>query len=160
MKMLTYRSLLAALCLAVTLSSSVMAQGRSPLLDKIVRSVRHADPQWHFVAGVCDCPALVQAQTSYAFGGWHHGKLTSTRHLSIYISYVPTAKNAADWIIDLARRNAVTGWHRELYPLADDAYLWVLDNRYAYLYFRRGATVVELSGALDDVKFLSSVVLK
>jgi hypothetical protein len=25
----------------------------SPLLDEIVQSVQHADPQWHFVPGVC-----------------------------------------------------------------------------------------------------------
>jgi hypothetical protein len=153
--MLTYRSLFATLFLAMTLSSSAAAQGRSPLLDEIVQSVRQADPQWHFVPGVCTCPALVQSQLSYALGGWHHGKLTSSRHVSIYISYVPTSASAADWMVDLGRRNVVTGWRREPYPFADEAYLWISDNRYAYLYFRNGATVVELSGALDDVKFFA-----
>jgi len=83
-----------------------------------------------------------------------------SRHLSIYISYVPTAKAAADWMIDLRRRNVGTGWRREPYPLADDADLWISDNGYAYLYLRKGTTVVELTGALDDVQFFSSHVNK
>jgi hypothetical protein len=88
-------------------------------------------------------------------GGWHYGKLTSSRHVSIYISYVPTPKSAADWMVELRSRNVVTGWHREQYPFADEAYLWTSDDGHGYLYFRNGATVVELSGTLGDVKFFA-----
>jgi len=136
-------------------SVNTAAQGRSPLLDEIAVSIRKANPKWHFVPAVCTCPALVQSQSSYAEGGWYFRKLTSSRHVSIYISYVPTSASASDWMADLGRRNVVTGWHREPYAFADDAYLWTSNTGHAILYFRNGSLVVEVSGALDDVKFFA-----
>jgi hypothetical protein len=56
---------------------------------------------------------------------------------------------------DLGRRNVVTGWHREPYAFADDAYLWTSNTGHAILYFRNGSLVVEVRGALDDVKFFA-----
>jgi hypothetical protein len=151
----THRSLFLGIFLIFAASVQAPAQGRSPLLDKIVASVRTANPKWHFIPGVCTCPRLVQSQSAYAFGGWHLGKLTSRRRVSIYISYVPTSTSAADWMADLGRRNVVTGWRREHYAFADEAYLWTSNTGYAYLYFRNGSLVVEVSGALDDVKFFA-----
>ncbi len=151
----TYRSLLLGIFLIFAASVHSAAQGRSPLLDGIVASVRKANPKWHFIPAVCTCPRLVQSQSSYAFGGWHLEKLTSRRRVSIYISYVPTSASAADWMADRGRRNVETGWHREHYAFANEAYLWTSNTGYAYLYFRNGSLVVEVSGALDDVKFFA-----
>jgi hypothetical protein len=88
-------------------------------------------------------------------GAWYLGKLTSRRHVNIYISYVPTAASAAVWMADLGRRDVVTGMHREPYPFADEAYLWTSSTGHAFLYFRNGSLVVEISGGLDDVKFFA-----
>jgi len=148
-------SLLLATVLILAASGQAAAQGRSPLLDKIVASIRKANPKWHFVPAVCCCPLLVQSQSSYAFGGWHFGKLTSRRHVSIYISYVPTSARAAKWMDDLGRREVVTGWHRAPLTFADEAYLWTSKAGYAYLYFRDGSLIFEVSGAVDDVKFFA-----
>ncbi len=151
----TSRSISPAILLILAASVSVAAQGRSPLLDEIVVSVRKASPKWHFIPAVCTCPALVPSQSSYAFGGWHLGKLTSPRRVQIYVSYVPTEAIAADWMSDLGRRNVETGWWRTQYRLGDEASLWTSDSGYAYLYFRSGSIVVEISGALNDVKFFA-----
>ena len=153
--MLTYRSLLPAILLIFAASVPIAAQGRSPLLDRIVASVRKANPKWHFSPAICTCPGLVPSQSSYAFGDWYLGKLESRRSVSVYISYVPTSASAADWMIDLVQRKVEPGWHRERYPLADEAYLWTSDTGSAYLYFRSGSIVVEVRGALDDVKFFA-----
>jgi hypothetical protein len=150
-----YRSVFVTIFLILAACLPASAQGRSPLLDKIVASVRKANPKWHFIPGVCTCTRLVPSQTSYAFGGWHPGKLTSRRRVSIYISYVPTTADAADGMAEIGRRDVVSGWQRQRYTFADEAYLWTAENGYAYLYFRKGAIVVELSGALDDVKFFA-----
>ena len=150
-----HRLLFPALLMILSTSVPSATQGRSSLLNRIVASVKKANPKWHFIPGVCTCPALVRSQSSYAMGGWHLGKLTSRRHVSIYISYVPTPASATDWMADLAQRNVEKGWHREHYPLPDEAYLWTSDAGYAYIYFRSGSIVVEVSGAHDDVKFFA-----
>lgn len=149
------RSLLLAILLIVSVAGPVAPQGRSPLLDRIVAAVRKANPKWHFI-GVCTCAALVPSQASYAAGGWHLGKLTSTRHVSIYISYVPSLASATDWMSGFGRGDLVTGWQRERYAFADDAFLLTSNIGYAILTFRSGSIIMEISGALDDVKFFAS----
>src|SRR6476660_1436669 len=128
----TYRFLLFGTCLIFAASVHTAAQGRSPLLDKIVESVRKVNPKWHFIPAICTCPVLVPSQSSYAFGAWHFGKLTSDRDVSIYISYVPTSARAADWMADLSRRDVVKEWHRGPYALGDEAYLWNSNTGYGY----------------------------
>jgi len=138
----TYRSLLLAIFLVFAVSVHTAAQGRSPLLDRIVASVRKANPKWHFIPDICTCPPLVPSQSSYAFGDWVRGKVNSRRQVSIYISYVSTSAGAAAWMADLGRRNLKTGWHREPYALADETDLLITDTGYAYLNFRNGSIVV------------------
>jgi len=58
-------------------------------------------------------------------------------------------------MIDLGRRDVATGWQRKRFPFIEEAYLWTSDSGYAYLYFRNGTIAVELSGAVDDVKFFA-----
>ena len=151
----THRSLVLGIFMILAASVDTAAQVRSPLLDRIVASVRKANPKWHFIPAVCMCPSLVQSQSSYAEGAWYLGKLTSRHHVSIYVSYVPTSDSAAKWMADLGRRNVVTGWYREPYPFAEEAFLWTANTGYAYLYFRNGSLIVEVSGMLDDVKFFA-----
>lgn len=153
--MVIHRSLFLAIFLIFAGSVPTGAQGRSPLLNRIEASVRKANPKWHFIPGVCTCPPLVQSQSSYAMGGWYLGKLTSSRRVSIYISYVPSPASAADWMAELGRRDVVTGWHREQYAFADEAYLWTSNTGSAYLYFRNGSIIIEIQGALDDVRFFA-----
>jgi hypothetical protein len=148
------QSLMLAL-LVLAISTQVGAQGRSPLLDKVVRSVNKHRPSWHFIPGVCTCPPLVPIQTSYAAGGWHPGNITSKRHVSIYISYVASVEDAAQWMAGLSQRDVVEGWRRDRYKLGDESYLWSANDGYSYLYFRKGSVVVELSGKAGDVKLFA-----
>jgi hypothetical protein len=147
--------MLPAILLILAAFTPATPQGSSPLLDRIVQSVRKTNPKWHFIPGFCTCPVLVRSQSAYAFGGMYYRKLTSPRRVLIYIASVPTSANATDWMADLRDRNARAGWQREQYWFADEAYLWTVDHGNAYLYFRNGAVIGELSGALDDVKFFA-----
>jgi hypothetical protein len=151
----TYRPVVLGILLLFAWPLRTAAQPRSPLLDEIVVSVRKANPKWHFVNAVCTCPALVPSQSSYVAGGWYFGKLTSRRHMSIYISYVPTSVAAAEWMAELGRWNVVAGSHRQAVTFADEAYLLTSDNGYAIFTFRNGSVIVEVSGALNDVKFFA-----
>jgi len=132
-------------------STQVGAQGRSPLLDNVVRSVKQHQPAWQFIPGVCTCPLLVPSQISYAMGGWHLGDITSKRRVTIYISYLPSVQDAAKWMAGLSQQDVVEGWRREKYMLGDESYLWSADDGYSYLYFRQGSLAVELSGNVEDV---------
>src|SRR5258705_12824570 len=76
--------------LVFTASIQVGAQGRSPLLDKVVKSVKKHRPLWYFIPGVCTCPALVSNQLSYAMGGWHLCGVASKRHVRVYVSTIPS----------------------------------------------------------------------
>jgi len=154
------RSLLLALLLLVIPSVPLFAQGRSALINEVVRSVRNANPKWHFVAGFCTCPGLVRSQTAYAFGVMYHRKISDHRHVAIYIAYVPTVALAADWFRDLRDRNAANGWQQDEYKFADEAYLcWASDPRGASLYFRRKAAIVQISGSRTDVQFVAHTLL-
>jgi hypothetical protein len=153
--MLTNRSRFNALLLAIVVSISATAQTRAPLLDRIVQTVENTDSRWHFMAAFCTCPALIRSQTDYAFGEMYHGKLTDNRHVTIYVSYVPTSVIAADWMRDLRDRNTTARYPREEYRFADEAYLWIYDRGGASLYFRSGATIVALSGVRKDVQFFA-----
>jgi hypothetical protein len=158
--MSTNRSLLMALLLLVVAPTSGVAQGRSPLLDKIVRSVRGANSSWHFLPGFCTCPTLVRSQTAYAFGDMYHRRISDHRHVIIYIGYVPTTALAADWLRDLRDRNAANGWRRDEYKFADEAYLfWTSDAGSASLSFRRGAAIGQISGPRTDVEFFAHTLL-
>src|SRR6266511_4278233 len=138
-----------------TASIQVGAQGRSPLLDKVVRSVKKQRPLWYFIPGVCTCPALVSNQLSYAMGGWHLGGVASKRDVTIYIAYVPSVEDAAEWMEGLTKWNVAEGWHRDRYPLGDESYLSSADDGYSYLYFRKGSVVLEVSGEDSDVKLFA-----
>jgi hypothetical protein len=129
----TYRPLVLGILLLFAWALRTAAQARSPLLDEIVVSVRKANPKWHFVNAVCTCQALVPSQSSYVAGGWYFRKLTSRRHMSVYISYVPTSAAAAEWMAELGRWNLVAGSHREAVNFADEAYLLTSDTGYAIL---------------------------
>jgi hypothetical protein len=150
--MSTHRSILPAILLILAAFTPATPQGSSPLLDRIVQSVRKTNPKWHFIPGFCTCPVLVRSQSAYAFGEMYYRNLTSGHRVLIYIAYVPTSAIAADWMTGLRDRNARAGWQREQYWFADEAYLWTVDHGNAYLYFRKGAVVAELSGALSDVE--------
>ena len=154
------RSLLMALLLLVIAPTSGVAQGRSPLLDEVVRTVRGANPTWHFVPGFCTCPALVPSQTAYAFGDMYHRKISDHRHVMIYIGYVPTRALATNSLRDLRDRNAANGWRRDEYKFADEAYLfWTSDVGGASLYFRRGPAIAQISGRRTDVEFFAHMLL-
>jgi hypothetical protein len=153
-------SLLLALLLSVTAPTSSIAQGRSPLVDKVVQSVTDANPKWHFLPGFCTCPALVRSQTAYGFGVMYYGQISDHRDVMIYVSYVPTTALAAHWLHDLRDRNAANGWRRDDYNFADEAYLfWASDPAGASLYFRRKAAIVQISGRRSDVQFFAHTLL-
>jgi hypothetical protein len=139
---------------------SAAAQGDSPLLDKIVRSVRESNPKWHFIPGFCTCPVLVRSQSAYAFGYMYYRELTSSSRVSIYISYMPTTAIANDWMKDICDRNATARYLREQFGFADEAYVWTFDNGNASLYFRNGAVIGELNGAPNDVRFFARTLNK
>jgi len=136
-------------------SPEVGAQGGSPLLDKVVRSVKKHKPLWHFIPGVCTCPPLVPTQSSYAAGVWHPGEITSTRRVGIYIAYLRSVQDAAQWTSGLSQQQVVEGWRRDKYKLGDESYLWTANDDYGYLYFRQGRLAVELSGNVADVKLFA-----
>ena len=141
--------------IVLTASTPGSAQGRSPLLDKIISSIEKHQPLWYFIPGVCTCPALVPNQLSHAMGGWHLGGLASKRDVTIYISYVPSVEDAAEWMEGLTKWNVAEGWHRDRYPLGDESYLSSADDGYSYLYFRKGSVVLEVSGEDSDVKLFA-----
>jgi hypothetical protein len=141
-------------------STQLGAQGRSPLLDEIVRSVKNHRPAWHFIPGVCTCPVMVPNQISYAMGGWDLGDITSKRRVTIIISYVPSVQDVAQWMAGLSQQDVVDGWRREKYKLGDESYLWSADDGYSYLYFRQGSLAVELSGNVADVRLFAEYAVK
>ena len=146
--------------LVFTASIQVGAQGRSPLLDKVVKSVKKHRPLWYFIPGVCTCPALVSNQLSYAMGGWHLGGVASKRHVSVYVSTVPSVEDAAEWMEDLSQRKVVAGWRRDRYMLGDESYQWSSDDGYSYIYFRKGSVVVEVSGQKRDAQLFAEYTAK
>ena len=141
--------------MVLAISTPIGAQGRSPLLDKVVSSVNEHEPLWHFIPANCTCPALVPSQISYAMGGWYLGDLTSRRRVTIYISYTPSVQDATQWMEELSQRDLVKGWRRARYELADESYLWSADDGHSYLYFRQGSVAVEVSGDITDVKLFA-----
>ena|SRR2546428_3464590 len=158
--MSTNRLIELALLLLVVAPTSGVAQGRSPLLNKIVRSVRRANRTWHFLPGFCTCPTLARSQTAYAFGDMYYRKISDHRDVLIYIGYVPTKALAADWLGDLRDRKAVNEWRRDEYKFADEAYLfWTYDAGGASLYFRCGAAIGWISGPRTDVEFFAHTLL-
>ena len=158
--MSTNRSIVLALLLLVVAPTSGVGQGRSPLLDKIARSVTGANSSWHILPGVCTCAALASSQTAYAFGYMYHRRISDHRHVIIYIGYVPTNALAADWLGDLRDRKAVNGWRGDEYKFADEAYLfWTSDAGGASLYFRRGEAIGWISGPRTDVEFFAHTLL-
>lgn len=146
------------LCLSLLLltltSVPIEAQGRSPLLDKVVHSVKKKAPQWHFIPGVCTCPPLVPSQKSYASGGWHlEDRKGKPRHVGIYVSEVPSAEEATAWMEGVSWREVAAGWQRERYWLGDEASLLRNeDGTSSTIYFRTGHVIIEVSGALREVE--------
>jgi len=140
------------LLLLATTTALIKAQGRSPLLDRVVRSIKREEPRWRFIPGVCTCPPLVSGQRSYAAGGWYLEEAGERRHVSIYVSYVPSAQLAAEWMESMSRWPVAEGWRGEKYSLGDEAYLSRnQDGTNSTVSFRKGKIVVEVSGELGDV---------
>jgi hypothetical protein len=158
--MSTKRSIVFALFLTLAVPVTTVAQGRSPLLDKVVQSVEGTNPKWHLILGFCTCPVLVRSQVTYAFGDMYYGKLSSPRRVSIYISYVPTPAIARDSMADLRDRNDTARYLRKDYMIGDEAYLWTFENGTASLYFRSGAAIGELFGNRADVHFFARTLTK
>ena len=158
------RSILFALFL-LSVPVTTGAQGRSPLLDKVVHSVEAANPKWHLIPGVCDCPVLVRPQMAYALGSLYYRRLSSGRRVMIYIAYVSTAAIATDSMAELRKVNDTApyrrkGYLREDYMIADEAYLWTYENGTAALYFRSGTAIGELFGAPADIQFVARTLTK
>ncbi len=155
-------ALFLTLLLVPTIAMPIKAQGRTPLLSKIVRLVKKQEPQWEFIYGVCTCPPLVPSQKYYTTGGWHIGLgKDNPRDVNIYISYVPTVKEATEWMESMSRWKLGEGWRREKYNLGDEAYLSRNpDKNGGSIYLRKGRIIVELSGDLKDVEQFAKYVEK
>jgi hypothetical protein len=158
--MSTHRRILFALFVIMVAPMTIVAQGPSPLLDKVVESIEATNPKWQVVYGFCTCPALVRSEVAYAFGSMRYRKLSSPRRVSINIAYVPTPAIARDSMTFLRDQNDTAPYRdaardRENYNIAEEAYLWSYTNGTAALYFRSGAAIAELFGARADVQFFA-----
>lgn len=146
-------SLFLVFLLVLTTTMPIKAQGRTPLLNKVVRLVKKQEPQWRFIYGVCTCPPLVPSQKSYTAGGWYIELGRDKPRVDIYISYVPTVKEAEDWMESMSRWKLPEGWRKEKYLLGDEAYLTrTPDKANDFIQLRRSNIIIELRGNLIDIE--------
>jgi hypothetical protein len=110
------------------------------------------EPEWRFIAGICNCPALMPEQVGVAAGLWQR---PGDEHASISmrIHTIADAEHAARWMAERADFHP-DGWTTATYPVADGGYMSrYRDDSRVEITFRSGPLLLFVSaGSEADAK--------
>jgi hypothetical protein len=155
------------LCLVLTLlfcaSKMVDAQSESPLAIRIEQTIRRKEPGWKVSRGIQSgrVPIVPSERTLVATSWERKLKSGGRESVSLNVYEVESSTEAARWLRPIGEGKVASGWRVEKVGIAEEAYLSTFrGGRGHTLHFRRGNTVVEVSGgALNVVKKFAQYVV-
>jgi hypothetical protein len=150
----------------------VQGCGDSPLratqaiLERARVAASKKEPQWEYIAGICDCPPFFPDERKVIDGSWEQKGGTGTTDIHVGIHEVGSCEGLAGWLGRLTRGGKAWGrWNAEKYDLGDEAYLLTQSDERKIspnyeLYVRVNNLLVEVGGnSLPDVERFAKYVV-